>query len=142
MADPDKRLAENAPGDFYVDTSCINCGNCRELAPSVFGDLGPYAYVKSQPRTDIERRQVLQALLACPTASIRSQQGGAQAVMNDFPMLLEDDVHYCGFNSSKSYGGSSYFVRHEGGNWLVDSPRFIAHLTARFESMGGRASSS
>ena len=93
--------------------------------------------MKSQPSTDTERRQALQALLSCPTASIGSQNGGAQAILNDFPLLLEESVYYCGFNSPKSYGGNSYFVRHAGGNWLIDSPRFIPHLVNRFEALGG-----
>ena len=31
------RLASNAPGDYYVDDSCIDCAMCRVLAPRVFG---------------------------------------------------------------------------------------------------------
>ncbi len=34
------------------------------------------------------------------------------AVMDDFPVVIEEPVFYCGFNSPKSYGGNSYFVRH------------------------------
>ncbi|MHB8872506.1 MAG: ferredoxin [Myxococcaceae bacterium] len=30
------RLPENAAGDFFVDSSCIDCDLCRQLAPSVF----------------------------------------------------------------------------------------------------------
>ncbi|MGZ4974708.1 MAG: Calx-beta domain-containing protein, partial [Limisphaerales bacterium] len=48
-----------------------------------------------------------------------------------------DGVWYCGFNSRKSFGGNSYFVQHPAGNWLVDSPRFVEHLAARFAEMGG-----
>src|SRR5689334_18338140 len=55
----------------------------------------------------------------------------------DSPRLIEDEVYFCGFNSPKSYGGNSYFIRDPSGNWLVDSPRFIPHLVNRFEEMGG-----
>ena len=55
----------------------------------------------------------------------------------DFPLTVEDEVYYCGFNSAKSYGGNSYFVRRPEGNWLIDSPRFTAHLVRRFREMGG-----
>ena len=36
----DQRLAHpaNAPGDFYVDSSCMGCDVCRQLAPEYFGD--------------------------------------------------------------------------------------------------------
>jgi glyoxylase-like metal-dependent hydrolase (beta-lactamase superfamily II) len=58
-------------------------------------------------------------------------------VMADFPLQLEDAVYYTGFNSPKSYGGNSYFVRHPAGNWLVDSPKYLSHLVRRFEELGG-----
>lgn len=59
--------------------------------------------------------------------------------MADFPMLIEGPVYYCGFNSPKSFGGNSYFVRHAGGNWLIDSPKFLPQLVRQFESLGGIA---
>jgi glyoxylase-like metal-dependent hydrolase (beta-lactamase superfamily II) len=55
----------------------------------------------------------------------------------DIPRLVEDDVYYCAFNSPKSYGGNSYFVRHPDGNWLIDSPRFIPLLEDRIDQLGG-----
>src|SRR5258706_11429753 len=55
----------------------------------------------------------------------------------DIPRLIEDDVYYCAFNSPKSYGGNSYFVRHPDGNWLIDSPRFIPLLVDRLAQLGG-----
>ena len=30
--------------------------------------------------------------------------------MEDFPLILEEPVYYCGYNSPKSYGGNSYFI--------------------------------
>ena len=53
--------------------------------------------------------------------------------------LIEEPVYYCGFNSPKSYGGNSYFVRHPDGNWLIDSPKFLPRLVRRFEALGGIA---
>jgi len=58
-------------------------------------------------------------------------------VSSVFPRLIEDDVYLCGFNSPKSYGATSYFIRHPAGNWMVDSPRFIPYLVERFEALGG-----
>jgi glyoxylase-like metal-dependent hydrolase (beta-lactamase superfamily II) len=57
--------------------------------------------------------------------------------MDDFPLPIEDDVFYCGFNSAKSFGGNSYFVKHPKGNWLIDSPKYLPHLVRQFEAMGG-----
>jgi glyoxylase-like metal-dependent hydrolase (beta-lactamase superfamily II) len=54
-----------------------------------------------------------------------------------FPRLIEDDVFICGFNSPKSYGATSYFIRHPDGNWMVDAPRYVPYLVDQFESMGG-----
>ena len=30
MANPKKMVAQNVPGDFFVDTTCINCDTCRQ----------------------------------------------------------------------------------------------------------------
>ncbi len=57
--------------------------------------------------------------------------------MQDFPLVIEEPVSYCGFNSRKSYGGNSYFIRHAAGNWLIDSPRFAGQLVKRLEELGG-----
>lgn len=40
MAALAKRLASNAPGEFYVDSSCIDCGTCRWVAPASFDRAG------------------------------------------------------------------------------------------------------
>ena len=37
MANPKKRVPENVPGDFFVDSTCIDCDTCRQIAPAVFG---------------------------------------------------------------------------------------------------------
>ena len=59
--------------------------------------------------------------------------------MASFPLQLEDDVSYCGFNSEKSFGANSFFIEHANGNWLVDSPSYIKHLVEAFERQGGVA---
>jgi glyoxylase-like metal-dependent hydrolase (beta-lactamase superfamily II)/ferredoxin len=137
MADLRKRLASNAPGDFFVDSTCIDCDTCRQLAPNVFGEADGYSFVQMQPQTSADRHRALQATIACPTGSIGAPGAAAREVVQDFPMLLAPDVSYCGFNSPKSFGGNSYFVERPDGNWLIDSPRYIEHLARRFENAGG-----
>ncbi|HUO58720.1 MAG TPA: MBL fold metallo-hydrolase [bacterium] len=138
MADLKKRVAENVEGEFFVDSTCIDCDTCRQLAPDIFEDTGDTSFVKSQPRTPGEIRAATQALLACPTGSIGTLRPNTSSqVMDDFPLLIEEEVYYCGFNSPKSYGGNSYFVRHPSGNWLVDSPKYLPHLMRQFEKAGG-----
>src|SRR5579863_1424978 len=138
MADRRRAVPENVPGDFFVDETCIDCDTCRQLAPEVFDDAGNYSFVHAQPASAEGGRKALQALLACPTGSIGTLNAiRAREVKADFPMRLEAGVYYCGFNSPKSFGGSSYFVERPGGIWLVDSPKFLPHLVERFEAMGG-----
>ena len=140
MANPKKRVLENVAGDFFVDSTCIDCDACRQIAPSVFGEAVATSFVKAQPVSSADRRHALQALLACPTGSIGCLgDDDVKAVMKDFPLVIEKPVFYCGYNSPKSYGGNSYFIRHPAGNWLIDSPKFVTPLVKQLEALGGIA---
>src|SRR6202790_3274289 len=140
MANPNKRVLENVPGDFFVDSTCIDCDACRQIAPAVFGEAAETSFVKAQPGSSTDRRQSLQALLACPTGSIGCLgDDNVKAVMPDFPLVIEEPVYYCGYNSPKSYGGNSYFIKHAAGNWLIDSPKFVTPLVKQLEALGGIA---
>ena len=138
MADRTRALPENVEGPFFVDSTCIDCDTCRQLAPTVFGETGDTSFVQLQPRNPVEELAALRALVACPTASIGAadKRRIAEAVA-EFPLPLAPGVFYCGFNSPKSYGGNSYFLEHPDGNWLIDSPRYVEHLARRFEAAGG-----
>lgn len=141
VADPSKRLPENVPGEFFVDSSCIDCDTCRALAPAIFRDHGDQSSVGRQPRTAGESRLAMMALVACPTGSIGTtpKRNAARAVAA-FPSPIAENVHYCGFTSEASFGAWSYLiVRPEsaGGNVLVDSPRYAAPLVRRIAEMGG-----
>lgn len=140
MADPKARLQTNTAGDFYVDASCINCDTCRQLAPGTFEETGEYSAVRRQPENHVDIHHAYQALVACPVGSIGTLQpepGSLKAARDSFPLMLETDIYYCGFNSRKSFGANSYFVRHRDGNWLVDSPRYVSQLVTAFASLGG-----
>jgi glyoxylase-like metal-dependent hydrolase (beta-lactamase superfamily II)/ferredoxin len=138
MANRGKSVPENRPGEFFVDSTCIDCDTCRQLAPAVFAEAPDHAYVHHQPEAPADRRLALRALVCCPTGSIGTVgKDKPQAVLDDFPLLLEEPVSYCGFNSPKSYGGNSYFIRHPDGNWLIDSPKFLPRLVRRFQELGG-----
>jgi ferredoxin len=140
VADRHRAVAENVPGDFFVDHTCIDCDTCRQLAPEVFADAGSYSFVHQQPDNPEAGRKALRALLACPTGSIGTlHPDRAREVRADFPMHLEAGVYYCGFNSPKSFGGNSYFVERPEGNWLIDSPKSLPPLVRRSEEMGGVA---
>jgi glyoxylase-like metal-dependent hydrolase (beta-lactamase superfamily II)/ferredoxin len=138
MADPAQRLPENVGGPFFVDSTCIDCDTCRQLAPATFGETGEFAYVHTQPQSEDDRGAAYRALVSCPTGSIgAADRRGAVHAVKEFPFEIAPGVFYCGFNSRKSFGGSSYFIEHPDGNWLVDSPRFVEHLARRFADRGG-----
>jgi len=140
MADRHQRLDSNVAGNFYVDRTCINCDTCRQLAPDSFDEVGDYSAVVRQPVGEEQEHRAYQALLACPVGSIgteRSDKARLQLARASFPLELADGVYYCGYNSAKSFGANSFFIRHPDGNWLVDSPRYIKPLVEAFESMGG-----
>jgi glyoxylase-like metal-dependent hydrolase (beta-lactamase superfamily II)/ferredoxin len=140
MARLSQRLPENTEGEFFVDATCIDCDQCRQIAPRVFRSGGDFSIVYHQPETDAERQRALMALVTCPTASIGTvtKQEMSRAVAA-YPECIEDNVYFCGFASEKSFGASSYLIVRPQGNVLVDSPRFAAPLVRRIEAMGGIA---
>lgn len=138
MADPRKRLIENVAGDFFVDSTCIDCDTCRQLAPHTFGETGEFSHVHTQPHSPGHRRDALHAVVSCPTGSIGTLgPDQPRDVFGDFPLPIEPPVYLCGFNSRKSFGGNSYFLKRDDGNWLIDSPRFLPQLVRRLEALGG-----
>jgi ferredoxin len=72
QADKNKKLKDNVTGSFYVDTSCVDCDLCWQMAPDFFArnEVGGYAYVKKQPAKPSETDRCRSALDACPTSSI------------------------------------------------------------------------
>lgn len=139
MAHPSKRREENAPGLFYVDSTCIDCDTCRWLAPETFHASGDQSAVHSQPITPETRRLAALALVACPTASIGTTTPLAElpAIRREFPVPIEDNVFYCGYHSEKSFGAASYLIVRPEGNVLIDSPRLSSTLFDRLAELGG-----
>ena len=139
MAQQENRLPQNTAGDFFVDSSCIDCDACRQIAPATFHDHGGQSSVGLQPRNPAELERALMALVACPTASIGTvSRQNARAGVAAFPAAIVDNVSFCGFTSRDSFGAWSYFIARPpeaGGNVLVDSPRFVAPLVKRMEEM-------
>jgi len=138
MAALTKRLAENVPGDFFVDSTCIDCGTCRQVAPATFADGLDASFVHSQPVCDDEAHRARMALVACPVAAIGTKGkhaiGAARAA---FPELLDGGVYYCGWAAESSFGARSYLVVRERGNILVDSPRYATPLVEQIAALGG-----
>ena len=140
MASLTRRYADNAPGDFYVDRTCIDCDACRRIAPSVFGEASDHSFVSRQPESEAERRRALMALVACPTGSIgTASRQDVRPALAAFPERVAENVFFCGFTSSDSFGAWSYFIERREGNVLVDSPRAVNRLLQHFEERGGIA---
>lgn len=140
MAKLSKRLSTNVEGNFFVDSTCIDCDTCRQLAPTTFVENGDYSTVFRQPKSRSEEFEAYQALIACPVGSIgvvENNDSQFTQAKTSFPLELEAGVFYNGFNSEKSFGANSYFVQHPEGNWLVDSPRYLKHLVNTFKDLGG-----
>ncbi len=138
MANQAQRWPSNVPGEFYVDRTCIDCDQCREIAPATFGDGDGHARVNRQPESPEAIRRALMAVVTCPVGAIGSELrrplGEAVAA---FPERIEDNVYFCGFASGDSFGASSYLIVRPDGNVLVDSPRYASRLVERIEQLGG-----
>lgn len=139
MARLAERRPQNVNGDIYVDSSCIDCDTCRWMAPTVYQRVGDQSAVTHQPASARERLAAMQALLACPTASIGTVHPpqDVKVAQASFPIAIADSVYHCGYHSERSYGAASYFIQRPEGNVLVDSPRFAAPLVKRLEELGG-----
>ena len=140
MARTDLRHPGNAAGDWFVDTRCIDCGTCRDVAPGLFRALGDHSVVARQP-TATESEDAWLAAQACPTSSIgtisRRRRPGRL-----YPREIEPGagVFDCGYCSEDSFGASAWLVRRPAGNVLVDSPRYTDALARPIAEMGGLAS--
>jgi len=134
MADSALRLPENIDGDFYVDSTCIDCDACRVFAPTVFSDESDQSFVFHQPESEEELLAAQKALLTCPTSSIGSATS-ARAAIDALPEWIADDVYRCGYASESSFGAISYFLRDP--KILVDSPRYAGPLIRKLDEFGG-----
>src|SRR2546423_10679050 len=108
------------------------------MAHEIYGETRGLSYVMRQPETPLEKLRALQALVACPTASIGGAKGPqVERALATFPQRIAGPVYDCGLRSESSYGATSYLVVRPQGNVLVDSPRAANPLLRRIEPLGG-----
>ena len=130
------RHPDNAPGDWFVDRDCIDCGASRTVAPGLIHHSGGQCVFHHQPEIPADILQAWRARLLCPTASIRTES--AQHPPDGvFPEQLTDGVYRLGFNSRSSWGAHSFLMRRSAGNVMVDAPRWASQLVATIEAWGG-----
>ena len=72
MADRTHSYADNVPGAFYVDDSCIDCDMCLATASQNFerNREHGYSYIAKQPENEDEWALCLQAMEGCPVSAI------------------------------------------------------------------------
>lgn len=152
MADRSKRVPSDRGGDWFVDTTCIDCDVARQVAPGLIeADEDGLSYFVRPPETEKEVRDAWRALLACPTGSIGAPKG-MKPPEGVFPYRCAggtdesgdpDDpgVFYLGYTSRDSFGANSFYVPPrpdlDRGGLMVDAPRWRPDLADRVEALGG-----
>jgi glyoxylase-like metal-dependent hydrolase (beta-lactamase superfamily II) len=131
-----ERHADNAPGDWYIDTRCIDCSAARTAAPGLIVARGGQSVFARQPETPEEQMMAWRARFLCPTASVRTEtaQDPPTAV---FPEKMTEGVYRLGYNARSSYGAHSFLIRRTAGNVMVDSPRWTKQVVASLEEWNG-----
>jgi len=137
MARLDRSNPDNAPGEWFVDTRCIDCDTCRQVAPAVFADHRGLSVVAAQPLDAGNVTAAWRASLACPTSSIGTRDVHRRPPDRLFPQELADGVYYCGYNHEDSFGANAFLAVRPAGNVLVDSPRYTRRLLGPITELGG-----
>mmetsp|Transcript_994 Transcript_994/g.2126 ORF Transcript_994/g.2126 Transcript_994/m.2126 type:complete len:337 (-) Transcript_994:335-1345(-) len=142
-----RRRAENVPGTFFVDSSCIDCDTCRWMAPQVFGRKDGQSYVLEQPISEEVRTAAIRSMISCPTASIHMEpspgrQEDISTVSNSFPFPVSEELEgvYCnGYASEETFAATSYLWTDsaQGLSVMVDLPRFSERLAKQIEAKSG-----
>ncbi len=134
MAQSHARNAQNVPGAFYVDRSCIDCDKCRQVAPAHFKrHEGGFSYVHAQPGDALANAAALEALARCPVGAI----GNDGLEPGPIPMRrLMPDVWSCGHPSPLTDEAASYLLIRPEGNILIDVPDFHPALVTQLEGLG------
>jgi glyoxylase-like metal-dependent hydrolase (beta-lactamase superfamily II) len=133
------RNPDSAPGDWYIDTACIDCGAACHVAPGLIVERNGKSVFARQPETPEDRLAAWRAVLVCPTASVRSETKQPRPDSRIFPEAITESVWRCGYNARSSFGAHSYFVARPGGNILIDSPRYASELVTWIAGAGGIA---
>jgi glyoxylase-like metal-dependent hydrolase (beta-lactamase superfamily II)/ferredoxin len=133
------RNTDSVPGEWYIDTACINCGASRHVAPRLIAERNDKSVFVRQPVTPEEQLAAWRAVFVCPTASVRRETKQPRPNAAIFPQQITSGVWRCGFNARASFGAHSYFAARPDGNLLIDSPRYTSELVEWFDAAGGIA---
>lgn len=139
MARRTHAYAENVPGTFFVDDSCIDCDTCRQVAPLIFVEVAGHSAVQVQPEESSALEAAALAAIACPVDAIGGDASAIRAAAQAFPQRVSELAWYCGWTSRHSFGASSWLLRTPAGLLMIDSPRWSPQLATAIERMGGLA---
>jgi glyoxylase-like metal-dependent hydrolase (beta-lactamase superfamily II)/ferredoxin len=130
----------NVPGPLFTDTSCIDCGTCFHLGPTLFREnTDDKSVVIRQPENEWEWKEAKRAILSCPTNSIGVHRAPAsfKELDPELPLHIAENVFYLGYTSRDSIGATTYLIERPEGNVLIDSPKFHPFLVRELEKRGG-----
>ena len=113
----------NAPGNWYIDTSCTDCSAARTVAPGLIVERDGQSVFARQPKTEDELRMAWRARFLCPSASIHTEDKLAHPA-DIFPERMAPGVFRLGYNAAHAAGAHSFLVQRDGGNFMVDGPRW------------------
>jgi hypothetical protein len=107
MAERSKAAVENASGSFFVDSSCIDCDTCGQLAPATFADSGLHSYVRVRRGLWNRWRAGLNREAAFDTPGRRSSQPpGCAAQHRSVILAAASAIHSHRLGEQKlKYGG-------------------------------------
>ena len=131
-----RRHRANAPGNCYIDTSCTDCSAARTVAPGLIIEREGQSVFARQPQTEDELRMAWRARLLCPSASIHTEQKLPQPA-GVFPEEMARGVFRLGYNAAHAAGAHSFLVQRDGGNFMVDAPRWAKPVVDAIAERGG-----
>lgn len=72
MANKNLKNSSNVAGKFYIDSNCIGCCQCVDIAGDCFAEdsEGGVVYVKKQPQNEAQQELCVEAMNGCPVGAI------------------------------------------------------------------------
>lgn len=131
-----RRHKANAPGEWYIATNCTDCSAARTVAPGLIIERDGQSVFARQPETEDELRMAWRARLLCPSASIHTEHKLPQP-KGVFPEQMAPDVLRLGYNAAQAAGAHSFLVQRDGGNFMVDGPRWAKPVVEAISERGG-----
>ena len=121
---------------WRVNSRCINCMASRTMAPDLIKEEGNRSVFVRQPSTPAEEAAAWRALEVCPTAAVEAPSDLAKP-RDPFPQDLNGGVFRLGYNAKSSFGAHSYFGVVDDVRFMIDAPRWSAHLVSWMAGKGG-----